>query len=288
MNFSQYVKSLKEAKKKKPGLWANIHAKRKRGEKPAKPGDKDYPKTLKIDEKKTRCWKGYKPTPGVKAYSPGSCKKVDEKMEPAPEGNPAQKAAKKVSKNINRLARIKRRFNDPQSQLGPVRRAAGHIDKVRQNYSKGRDELEAAREKTPKTPNNPRNFDSPIYKVPGKQQKTQMGARHKQAKREKENPMAKKYVTNEASKSRLRRVIGSSTSDQLAKNRARIQLKNKLKDQEGRGMSTAENPSTDLNTATRAADGAIDAKKERETHEKFPPAKKRKVKTQFPPLPRPR
>ena len=31
---------LDEAKK---GLWANIHAKRKRGEKPAKPGDKDYP-----------------------------------------------------------------------------------------------------------------------------------------------------------------------------------------------------------------------------------------------------
>jgi hypothetical protein len=27
----------------KPGLWANIHAKRKRGESPAKPGDKDYP-----------------------------------------------------------------------------------------------------------------------------------------------------------------------------------------------------------------------------------------------------
>jgi len=25
------------------GLWANIHAKRKRGEKPAKPGDEDYP-----------------------------------------------------------------------------------------------------------------------------------------------------------------------------------------------------------------------------------------------------
>jgi hypothetical protein len=32
------------------GLWANIHAKRKRGEKPAKPGDKEYPKTLDIDE----------------------------------------------------------------------------------------------------------------------------------------------------------------------------------------------------------------------------------------------
>ena len=27
----------------KKGLWANVHAKRKRGEKPAKKGDKDYP-----------------------------------------------------------------------------------------------------------------------------------------------------------------------------------------------------------------------------------------------------
>lgn len=37
-----------EAKKKKKGLWANIHAKRKRGEPPTKPGDKNYPKTLDI------------------------------------------------------------------------------------------------------------------------------------------------------------------------------------------------------------------------------------------------
>ena len=40
----KYIKTfesfLDEAKK---GLWANIHAKRKRGEKPAKKGDKDYP-----------------------------------------------------------------------------------------------------------------------------------------------------------------------------------------------------------------------------------------------------
>ena len=35
----------------KPGLWANIHAKRKRGEKPAKKGDKDYPKTLNVEAK---------------------------------------------------------------------------------------------------------------------------------------------------------------------------------------------------------------------------------------------
>ncbi len=37
-SFSNYVE---EGEKK--GLWANIHAKRERGEKPAKPGDEDYP-----------------------------------------------------------------------------------------------------------------------------------------------------------------------------------------------------------------------------------------------------
>lgn len=35
---------------KKKGLWDNIHAKRKRGERPAKPGEKDYPKTLNVEE----------------------------------------------------------------------------------------------------------------------------------------------------------------------------------------------------------------------------------------------
>jgi len=33
---------------KKRGLWDNIHAKRRRGEAPAKPGDKDYPETLDV------------------------------------------------------------------------------------------------------------------------------------------------------------------------------------------------------------------------------------------------
>jgi len=37
---------------KKKGLWANIHAKRKRGERPARPGEKGYPKTLDIEEAK--------------------------------------------------------------------------------------------------------------------------------------------------------------------------------------------------------------------------------------------
>jgi hypothetical protein len=52
----------------KRGLWDNIHAKRKRGESPAKKGDKDYPKTLNVEgleqAKKnvgaSSCWDGYK------------------------------------------------------------------------------------------------------------------------------------------------------------------------------------------------------------------------------------
>jgi len=42
MREEELEDSLEEAKKKK-GLWANIHAKRKRGERPAKPGDAHYP-----------------------------------------------------------------------------------------------------------------------------------------------------------------------------------------------------------------------------------------------------
>lgn len=58
---------MKEGKNK--GLWDNIHAKRKRGEKPAKPGEKGYPKTLDVGEglaqaRKNvgadKCWDGYK------------------------------------------------------------------------------------------------------------------------------------------------------------------------------------------------------------------------------------
>jgi hypothetical protein len=40
-------------KKKPKGLWHNIHAKRKRGEAPANPGDKDYPTKEAIEESQT-------------------------------------------------------------------------------------------------------------------------------------------------------------------------------------------------------------------------------------------
>ena len=80
-NVIEHEDELEEGKK---GLYANIHAKRKRGEAPAKPGDKDYPakdafkkaaKTAKKEEVEVEtesmaqarknvgastCWKGYK------------------------------------------------------------------------------------------------------------------------------------------------------------------------------------------------------------------------------------
>ena len=63
------VKKEEKVEEGKKGRWDNIHAKRKRGEKPAKKGDKDYPKTLNVEGsmKQARknvgaktCWDGYK------------------------------------------------------------------------------------------------------------------------------------------------------------------------------------------------------------------------------------
>ena len=49
-NFeSKDTHKTKDGRTAKKGLWYNINQKRKRGEKPAKPGDKDYPKTLDIE-----------------------------------------------------------------------------------------------------------------------------------------------------------------------------------------------------------------------------------------------
>ena len=61
-------KVVKEEKNK--GLWYNIHKKRKRGENPAKPGDKDYPKTLDIDEA------GFGGVSAAPKYSSPEAKKV--------------------------------------------------------------------------------------------------------------------------------------------------------------------------------------------------------------------
>ena len=85
----------------------------------------------------------------------------------------------------------------------------------------------------------------------------------------------------ERSKKGLERVIGSSRTSQLQKNKARMDLQKKRKEQIKRADKTANNPNTDLNTAIRAADASIDAK-EKVKKFKAPPEKK-KVKTDFGP-----
>ena len=45
-----YASEESEELEEKKGLWDNIHAKRERGERPAKPGEKGYPKTLNVEE----------------------------------------------------------------------------------------------------------------------------------------------------------------------------------------------------------------------------------------------
>ena len=49
--FIKYTQKMtgKKLEAKNKGLWHNIHAKRKRGEAPAKPGDEDYPDTLDVE-----------------------------------------------------------------------------------------------------------------------------------------------------------------------------------------------------------------------------------------------
>jgi hypothetical protein len=45
--------------KKKPGLWDNVQAKRRRGESPAKPGSKGYPKEKAWKAASTKESQGY-------------------------------------------------------------------------------------------------------------------------------------------------------------------------------------------------------------------------------------
>jgi hypothetical protein len=64
-SYMQYAKRMKTRKEdvqldeKKKGLWANIHAKRKRGERPARPGEKDYPKTLNVESNGLKTFKQF-------------------------------------------------------------------------------------------------------------------------------------------------------------------------------------------------------------------------------------
>ena len=116
----------------KRGLWDNIHAKRKRGESPAKKGDKDYPKTLNVEDKNP-CWKGYKRKPGTKKFADGSCvKESDMKGMSQKSGDKrstesgAGMTAKGVAKyNARTGGDLKTAVTTPPSKLKAGSKAAG-------------------------------------------------------------------------------------------------------------------------------------------------------------------
>ena len=117
---------VKEGKKK--GLWDNIHAKRKRGEKPAKPGDKDYPKTLNVDEgaawtkKSGKNEKGGLNEKGRKSYereNPGSDLKAPSKKP----GNKRRASFCARMKGMKKKLTSAKTANDPDSRINKSLRA---------------------------------------------------------------------------------------------------------------------------------------------------------------------
>ena len=63
----------------KKGLWANMHAKRKRGESPAKPGDKDYPTDKALKDSAAKMVSPFKMGPIVAAVASKVAGKVVDK-----------------------------------------------------------------------------------------------------------------------------------------------------------------------------------------------------------------
>jgi len=110
---------------KKKGLWDNIHAKRKRGEKPAKPGDKDYPKTLNVEgaawtKKSGKSASGGLNEKGRKSYereNPGSDLKA-----PQPEGGSRKKSFCARMGGMKKKLTSSKTANDPDSRINKALR----------------------------------------------------------------------------------------------------------------------------------------------------------------------
>lgn len=122
----------KQLAESKRGLWDNIHAKRKRGERPAKPGEKDYPKTLNVEEifKEAAAWtkkSGKNPSGGLnekgrKSYereNPGSDLKAPSKKV----GNPRRASFCARMKGMKKKLTSKKTASDPDSRINKSLRA---------------------------------------------------------------------------------------------------------------------------------------------------------------------
>lgn len=123
----QALELLKSAEK--PGLWANIRAKRARGEKPAKPGDKDYPdkkqwNRLTKDAASSPAWQrseGKNPEGGLNAKGRASYKAQTGGTLKAPvtESNPSGERAKRQNSFCSRMCGMKRKNTGSKAQSDP-------------------------------------------------------------------------------------------------------------------------------------------------------------------------
>lgn len=113
----KYLNNLMKSAER-PGLWANIRAKKKRGESPAKPGDKDYPdrkQWQKLTAKKADApaWQrseGKNPEGGLNAKGRASYKRETGGTLKAPvtESNPKGERAKRQNSFCSRMCGMKR------------------------------------------------------------------------------------------------------------------------------------------------------------------------------------
>ena len=118
---------VKITEEKKKGLWDNIHAKRKRGEKPAKPGDEDYPKTLNVESaawtrKEGKNKKGGLNEKGRKSYeaeNPGSDLKAPSKEK----GNKRRASFCARMKGMKKKLTSAKTASDPDSRINKSLRA---------------------------------------------------------------------------------------------------------------------------------------------------------------------
>ncbi|MDB4339526.1 hypothetical protein OAA57_00350 [bacterium] len=111
----------KDGKTARKGLWYNIHQKRKRGESPAKPGDKDYPKTLDIESKKEGYYKDLeiKKQDKEMGAKPVPAKKKNEAMDPVNKAELKGKHKDRKDKDIDNDGKV----NDTDRYLHKRRKA---------------------------------------------------------------------------------------------------------------------------------------------------------------------
>jgi len=121
----------------KKGLWDNIHAKRERGEHPAKPGDKNYPKTLNVEENEVE--EGYKPIDKKKENAMYRRAGNLARTSLSSKGKNKEDAQNKSSKIVSAIARQKE--NERFAKMGD--------EKARSNY---KEDVEFAG-----------NYEGPLY-----------------------------------------------------------------------------------------------------------------------------